>query len=102
MMYQSRATVDPVASYSVIAYPVDMESRRKKSRSSEELQPGAKNPVAAVEVTTSSEAVDDSLRRVTKAVCQLLSLFQNAEDDKKACKRKDTKDNPCRYFQEHI
>ncbi|KZV35211.1 hypothetical protein F511_44376 [Dorcoceras hygrometricum] len=35
------------------------KSRRKKSRRSEELQPGAKNPVAAVEDTTSSEAVDE-------------------------------------------
>ncbi|KZV31397.1 hypothetical protein F511_05501 [Dorcoceras hygrometricum] len=42
---QSRATVYPVANYSAIAYPVDMESRRRKSRRSEELQPGAKNPV---------------------------------------------------------
>ncbi|KZV56133.1 hypothetical protein F511_20407 [Dorcoceras hygrometricum] len=56
---QSRATVDPVAGYSAIAYSVDMESRRKKSRSSEELQPGAKNPVAAVKETTSSKAVDE-------------------------------------------
>ncbi|KZV32643.1 hypothetical protein F511_14767 [Dorcoceras hygrometricum] len=45
MMYQSRATVDPVASSSAIAYPVDMVSRRKKSRSSEAWQPGAKYPV---------------------------------------------------------
>ncbi|KZV38873.1 hypothetical protein F511_44937 [Dorcoceras hygrometricum] len=44
-MYQSRATVDPVASFSAIAYPVDMVSRRKKSRSSEAWQPGAKYPI---------------------------------------------------------
>ncbi|KZV39439.1 glycerol-3-phosphate acyltransferase 1-like [Dorcoceras hygrometricum] len=54
---QTRATVDqlliciqsqddvPVASYSAIAYPVDMVSRHKKSRSSEAWQPGAKYPV---------------------------------------------------------
>ncbi|KZV38884.1 hypothetical protein F511_43986 [Dorcoceras hygrometricum] len=47
MMYQSRATVDPVASFSAIAYPVDMVSRRKK-RSSEALQPGAKYSVVKV------------------------------------------------------
>ncbi|KZV29123.1 hypothetical protein F511_41804 [Dorcoceras hygrometricum] len=29
MIYQSRATVDPVSGYSAIAYPVDMESRHK-------------------------------------------------------------------------
>ncbi|KZV43442.1 hypothetical protein F511_28845 [Dorcoceras hygrometricum] len=45
MMYQSRATVDPVASFSAIAYPVDMVSRRKKIRSSEAWKPGAKYPV---------------------------------------------------------
>ncbi|KZV24607.1 hypothetical protein F511_06433 [Dorcoceras hygrometricum] len=45
MMYQSQATVDPVVSFSAIAYPVDMVSRRKKSRSSEAWQPGAKYPV---------------------------------------------------------
>ncbi|KZV49720.1 hypothetical protein F511_33129 [Dorcoceras hygrometricum] len=63
MMYQSRATVDPVAGYSAIVYPVDMESRRRKSRRCEELQPGAKYPDAkkpvAAEVSTSSEAVDE-------------------------------------------
>ncbi|KZV34093.1 hypothetical protein F511_05775 [Dorcoceras hygrometricum] len=53
MMYQSRATVDPVASFSAIAYPVDMVSRRKKSRSSEALQPGAKYSV--VKVTSRSD-----------------------------------------------
>ncbi|KZT76955.1 hypothetical protein F511_46020 [Dorcoceras hygrometricum] len=80
MMYQSRATVDPVAGYRELQ-PVDKESsrklqctqsqakvfcissrrksRRRKSRRSEEIQPGAKNPVAAVEDTISSEAVDE-------------------------------------------
>ncbi|KZV38205.1 putative disease resistance protein [Dorcoceras hygrometricum] len=53
MMYQSRATVDPVASFSAIAYPIDMEYRRKKSRSSEALQPGAKYSV--VKVTSRSD-----------------------------------------------
>ncbi|KZV52191.1 double-stranded RNA-binding protein 4 [Dorcoceras hygrometricum] len=54
MMYQSRATVDPVASFSAIAYPVDMVSRRKKSRSSEALQPGAKYSVVKVTSHSSS------------------------------------------------
>ncbi|KZT76806.1 hypothetical protein F511_46170 [Dorcoceras hygrometricum] len=48
MMYQSRATMDPVANFSAIAYPVDMVSRRKKSRSSKALQPGAKYSVVKV------------------------------------------------------
>ncbi|KZT75362.1 hypothetical protein F511_47613 [Dorcoceras hygrometricum] len=50
-MYQSqdlssrRATMDPVASFSAISYPVDIVSRRKKNRSCEAWQPGAKYPV---------------------------------------------------------
>ncbi|KZV32608.1 putative S-adenosylmethionine-dependent methyltransferase-like [Dorcoceras hygrometricum] len=39
---QSQATVDPVASFSVIVYPVDLVPRRKKRRSSEAWHPGAK------------------------------------------------------------
>ncbi|KZV30760.1 O-linked N-acetyl glucosamine transferase family protein [Dorcoceras hygrometricum] len=53
MMYQSRATVDPVVSFSAIAYPVDMVSRRKKSRSSEAQQ--LKNEPAAKQLTTYEE-----------------------------------------------
>ncbi|KZV54964.1 putative phytol kinase 2, chloroplastic [Dorcoceras hygrometricum] len=30
LYFQSQATVDPVASFSAIAYPVDLESSRKK------------------------------------------------------------------------
>ncbi|KZV51327.1 hypothetical protein F511_43117 [Dorcoceras hygrometricum] len=80
---QQEATVHPDASNSTSRH----ELQRRKSRRSEELQPGAKNPVTTVEVTTSSEAVE-KLRRVTTAGCQLLSLFQNAEDDKKPAKER--------------
>ncbi|KZV21089.1 hypothetical protein F511_19904 [Dorcoceras hygrometricum] len=50
MMYQSRATVDPVAGYSAL----HIQSTGK---------PDAKNPDAVFEESTSSEAVD-KLRRV--------------------------------------
>ncbi|KZV32616.1 hypothetical protein F511_17042 [Dorcoceras hygrometricum] len=53
MFIQSRATVDPVVSFSAIAYPVDLASRRKKSRSSEAQQ--LKDEPAAKQLTTYEE-----------------------------------------------
>ncbi|KZV39319.1 hypothetical protein F511_24292 [Dorcoceras hygrometricum] len=102
MMYQSRATVDPVPGYRELQ-PVDKESSRElqciqsrtkvllhihstwnpdvgkadvvKSCNQPQSIQSSKKPDAVIEESTSSEAVDE-LRRVTKAECQLLSFIQ--------------------------
>ncbi|KZV28704.1 20S proteasome alpha subunit G [Dorcoceras hygrometricum] len=50
---ESAVAIYPVASFSTIAYPVDLVSRRKKSRSSEAQQ--LKNELAAKQLTTYEE-----------------------------------------------
>ncbi|KZV32624.1 aspartate--tRNA ligase, cytoplasmic-like [Dorcoceras hygrometricum] len=85
MMYQSQATVYPVASYSALhiqSQEIQTQEKQAKCRDSTRR----KKPVA-VEDTTSSEAVDE-LRRVTKAGCQLLSLFQMLKTTKRPAKER--------------
>ncbi|KZV31794.1 hypothetical protein F511_28436 [Dorcoceras hygrometricum] len=86
MMYQSRATVDPVASFSAID-PVDMVSRRKKSRSSEAWQPGAKYPVDKETAVARSVVTKKRQQLCEQLLNNLLENIQpfnaiNAQDEK--------------------
>ncbi|KZT75955.1 hypothetical protein F511_47020 [Dorcoceras hygrometricum] len=76
MMYQSQATVDPVVSFSAIAYPVDMVSRRKKSRSSDAWQPGAKYPVDK-ETAVARSVVTKNIQQVSEQL--LNNLLENIQ-----------------------
>ncbi|KZT76581.1 F-box family protein [Dorcoceras hygrometricum] len=68
---QSRATVDPVASFSAIAYPVDMVSRRNKSISSEALHPDASNSSSRRELhcTSCCYASSHKMMYQSQALC---------------------------------
>ncbi|KZV26308.1 hypothetical protein F511_37313 [Dorcoceras hygrometricum] len=85
--FRDTASLDPIASFSAIAYPVDMVSRRKKSRSSEAWQPGAKYPVDKETVVARSVVTKKRQQLSEQLLNNLLENIQtfnaiNAQDGK--------------------
>ncbi|KZV58095.1 TMV resistance protein N-like [Dorcoceras hygrometricum] len=76
-----------ISAYPVAGNPDAEKADVVKSGNQAQRIQSSKKPDTVIEESTSSEAVE-KLRRVTKAGCQLLSLFQNAEDDKNPAKER--------------
>ncbi|KZV29981.1 hypothetical protein F511_41124 [Dorcoceras hygrometricum] len=93
---QTQATADPVASYSgsshelqCFAYPVDMDFQTQRKNSAE-AQSSSRHESAAKQLM------------IYESWMSTAELNSNGENDKEACKRKDTRTIPCRYFTRHI
>ncbi|KZV25155.1 hypothetical protein F511_10416 [Dorcoceras hygrometricum] len=86
---QKRKDKDPADDVNQqMAYGWIQQKRKDKDPADDVNQQQKMNSVAAVEVSISSEAVDDNLRRIARAECQLLSSIQ-MEKATEACKEKD-------------